>query len=240
MKRIKLRRRKHKKINKIILIIILIIVTLFIAFSYISNRVTPIIVSYAEKQAKKIASIVINQAVDEELTNSFNSDELFTTNDNETDYNTAILSKLIMKVGINVRNYLKKLEMGELKDLGLSDNSFFEIDEDKLKNGVIYQVPSGIIFSNGFLSNLGPKIPVKLNFIGDITTEIVTDIKDYGINNAVIQISLNIIVNEQVILPFAYNQITVETNIPIAIKIIKGDIPNYYINGLTPYAISSN
>ena len=68
---------------------------------------------------------------------------------------------------------------------------------EKLKSGIIYQVPTGIIFNNGLLSNIGPKIPVKLSLIGDVTIDIKTTIKDYGINNAVIQVSINVKVTEQ-------------------------------------------
>ena len=94
----------------------------------------------------------------------------------------------------------------------------------------------GIIFNNGLLANLGPKVPVKISLIGDIVTDIVTDIKEYGINNALIQIGIKVKVNEQVILPFATNEISIETNIPLIIKMVKGEVPSYY---LKPYSLSS-
>ena len=235
MRRIKLK--KGKNYNVIILLIVMIIITLFIVFNFIGKKLTPIIMNYAEKQAKKIAVLVIGNAIDNELSEKFKSDNLFTTDGNETNYNTYEINNILKEISVNVKEYLRKLERGELGDIGLSDNENINVNSEKLKNGIIYQVPSGIIFNNGLLANLGPKIPVKLSLIGDITTDIVTDIKEYGINNAVIELGVKIIADEQVILPFDTKQIQVETVVPISIKIINGTVPGYYFN---PYTLSSS
>ena len=195
---------------------------------------TPILIDYAEKQAKKISVLVISSAVDEELSKDFNSNKLFISNNNEIDYNTYEINNILRNIGINVKEYLIKLESGELGDIGLSDDDSINIDYDEVKNGVIYQIPTGIIFNNGLLANLGPKIPVKLSLIGDVTTDLVIDVKEYGINNAVIKLGVKVTAEEQVILPFDTKQISVDTVIPISIKIISGNVPNYY-----PYTLST-
>ena len=60
MKRIKLKRNKKiKKGNLIVIIITLILITMVITFRIINNHVTPIIMDYASKQAKKVATLVI-------------------------------------------------------------------------------------------------------------------------------------------------------------------------------------
>lgn len=235
MRKIKLKKKKNKNHNVIILLIVMIIITLFIVFNFIGKKLTPIIMNYAEKQAKKIAVLVIGNAIDSELGEKFKSDNLFITDGKETNYNTYEINNILKEVSINVKEYLRKLESGELGDIGLSDNENINVNSKKLKKGIIYQVPSGIIFNNGILANLGPKIPVKLSLIGDITTDIVTDIKEYGINNAVIELGIKIIAEEQVILPFGTKQIQVETVVPISIKIINGTVPGYYFN---PYTLS--
>lgn len=237
MRKIKLKKKKNKNHNVIILLIVMIIITLFIVFNFIGKKLTPIIMNYAEKQAKKIAVLVIGNAIDSELGEKFKSDNLFITDGKETNYNTYEINNILKEVSINVKEYLRKLESGELGDIGLSDNENINVNSKKLKKGIIYQVPSGIIFNNGILANLGPKIPVKLSLIGDITTDIVTDIKEYGINNAVIELGVKIIAEEQVILPFGTKQIQVETVVPISIKIINGTVPGYYFN---PYTLSSS
>lgn len=233
MRRVKLKNNK-KKYNKFILLIIAIIATLIIIFNYIGNVLTPILIDYAEKQAKKISVLVISSAVDNKLSENFNSDKLFISKNNEVDYNTYEINNILREIGTNVKEYLIKLESGELGDIGLSDSDSINIDYGEVKNGVIYQIPTGIIFNNGLLANLGPKIPVKLSLIGNVTTDLVIDVKEYGINNAVIKLGVKVTAEEQVILPFNTKQISVDTVIPISIKIISGNVPNYY-----PYTLST-
>lgn len=236
MKKIKLKKIKSKKINIVITIIILIIISIIFIFNYIGKHITPIIINYAEKQAKKIALVVMSKAIDDEIINGIDPNNLFITNNNDTNYNMSNITELLKKISINVKSYLKKLETGEISNLGLTEE-YTNVSTKKLKNGIIYEVPTGIIFNNGMLANLGPKIPIKLSLVGDITTDIITDIKEYGINNALISLSVNVKVTEQLILPFSYKQIVVENNFPLTIKLIEGNVPSYYLN---PYTLSTN
>lgn len=245
MKRIRLKKRKKLSfINYIILIIFFLIVSVILAFTYISNTVTPKVQNYAEQKAKRIISLVLSQSLTDEIIDLFEDESLFVTNKNEDgsvssiDFNSIVVNKIYSKVSKNVKTYLNKLEKGEISDLGLSDNTLFNVSEKDLKNGIIYEIPSGIIFQNALLENIGPKIPVKLSFLGNVTTDIVTNISDYGINNAIVEIGIKIVVIEQVILPFNTSQVEIETIIPITIKLVQGTVPNYYFNGTNTPSLS--
>lgn len=238
MKKIKLKKiKKISFLNYIMLLILFIIITLIFVFKFIGNTLNPKIESYATKQAKRITSLVVSASVTEETLKDFDSNSLFKTtqdSDNFVDFNSEVINKLLIEVTKNTKKYLSDLENGKIKNINLSDTSLFTTDPKKLKKGIIYEVPTGIIFNNALIANIGPKIPVKLDFIGDVEVDVKTDLKDYGINNAIVSISLKIIINEQVIMPYITKQIKVESNVPIAIKIIQGNIPNYYFNGKTP------
>jgi sporulation protein YunB len=238
MKRIKLhKKRKMSTLSILLLLLMLLIISIILVFIYIGKNITPKIQNYAEIQAKKIISLVLSQTVTDEIIDTFKTDDLFITQENEDgtvgsiDFNSVVVNKALVSISKNVKSYLKKLENGEIEDIGLSDSSLLNVEEKKLKNGIIYEVPTGIIFDNGMLSNIGPKIPVKLSFLGDVTCDVVTDITDYGINNAIVEIGIKIVVTEQVVLPYDTSQIEIETTIPITIKLIQGTVPNYYFNG---------
>ena len=83
------------------------------------------------------------------------------------------------------------------------------------------------------LSNIGPKIPVKISLVGDVSTNFSTEIVEYGINNALLKVIVNISVTTKVILPITSEDLTINANIPIGMKVIQGKIPNYYLNGFT-------
>ena len=111
-----------------------------------------------------------------------------------------------------------------MKDKGILND--FNLNEE------YFYVPSGIIFNNTLLSNIGPKIPIKLKLVGNVTSGIVNEVKEYGINNSLITISMEISVELKVILPLTTDYINITNYIPLAIKLIQGKVPVYYGNGL--------
>ena len=54
------------------------------------------------------------------------------------------------------------------------------------------------------------------------------EIKEFGINNAYVQVSVRTTVNVQIIVPFASKSATVEQKIPVAISLLKGNVPYIY------------
>ena len=87
---------------------------------------------------------------------------------------------------------------------------------------------------------MGPKIPVKLSLLGDVITGFSTDVTEYGINNALIKLMIDVKVDTRIILPIISEEITINANIPIAMKVVQGKIPDYYMNGFTSRSNISN
>lgn len=247
MKRLKLKRPKkttHKNykiiiLSKFVVILILVLIITFVIIHFFNKKATPILLNYAELETRKLATIIINRAVSKQIASEISLDELIIThknNDNEiesVDFNPYIVNKVLNSVTNTIQLNLKWLEEGKVDMIELPEGVTMDYDKEKLKNGIIYEIPVGSITKNSFLSNLGPKIPVKLNLIGSVECGINTKVKDYGINNAILQISVNAKVSEQVALPFTSKVITISTDIPVAIKIIEGKVPDYYSSGLS-------
>lgn len=240
-KRIHLKRKFSffkKKINFVIFIVIILIIMIVLTLNFISLKVNPVLLDYAQMEARKIASIIINDAVNQNITNDIDVEELFiitrdTNNEVKTiDFNPIIVNQILTETTILVQSNLRYLEQGKVDMLNLMNNALIDYNQDKLKQGIIYEIPSGVIFGNSFLANIGPKIPVKFSLVGDIVGYINTNVTDYGINNALIEVNIVLELSEQVILPFVSEKITIDTTIPVALKLIQGSVPNYYLNGL--------
>lgn len=240
-KRIHLKRKFsffEKKINFVIFIVIILIIMIVLILNFISLKVNPVLLDYAQMEARKIASIIINDAVNQKITNDIDIEELFiitrdTNNEVKTiDFNPIIVNQILTETTILVQSNLRYLEQGKVDMLNLMNNALIDYNQDKLKQGIIYEIPSGVIFGNSFLANIGPKIPVKFSLVGDIVGYINTNVTDYGINNALIEVNIVLELSEQVILPFVSEKITIDTTIPVALKLIQGSVPNYYLNGL--------
>lgn len=226
--------KKMKKKDKIFLIMIMIIITVFYIISFVGKKITPVLMLYAEKKSKSIATLMITEAVNNNVFKDMKKDDLFIiekdSNGNtvSTDFNPVIVNTVLNKITVYVQNYLEKLETGGIDELELSRTILSSYDIEKLKKGIIYEIPSGIVFHNSLLANLGPKVPVKINLNGDVVTDIKTDVSSYGINNALIKVSANIKVYMQVIIPFKTKEIVVDTNVPIIMKLVEGTVPSYY------------
>ena len=56
--------------------------------------------------------------------------------------------------------------------------------------------------------------------------------KEYGINNSLITVSMEVSVEIQVVLPLTTDYISITNYIPLAIKLIQGKVPIYYGDGI--------
>lgn len=215
----KLKKRKNKKP---IIIIIMILIS-FLIIQYINKQISPKLTHYASLEIRKLSNLIITKSLKTESLEKLNITDLFLITKNEkseiltVDVNTVTLNKIILESTVNIQENLKQLEHGKINN-----------NNEENKNGVILKIPLGQIYNNFLLNNLGPKIPVKLKILGDMETKVNTNIKNYGINNALIEITLEIKVKEEVILPINTKEIIVTQSIPLAMKIIEGTVPNYY------------
>lgn len=233
MKKIKLKKRKHSKLNFFLFVIILMIISIVFLFTYINKKITPVFLEYAEFQASKIATYVISKAIDEEVSKNLDIEDLFISSKDSSgniksiDFNPITINKISNLIKSNIFEYLEDLENGNVEKI--KNTALFS---SRINEGIVFEIPSGIVFNNVLLANIGPKVPVKLSLTGDILTNIHTKVTDYGINNAVVEVVINVEVYEQVILPFTTKRVTINTDIPIAVKLIQGEIPSYYFNNL--------
>ena len=215
-----------KKLIKIILIILLIIILINIILNYINKKISPKLTNYAELEIRKISNLIITKSITKETIEKLNINDMFIINKNNkneiltVDLDTVKINNLIREATINIEENLKQLELGNINEYNES------------KNGVVLKIPLGQIYNNFILNNKGPKIPVKLKIVGDMQMETKTKITNYGINSALIEVTLEIKIKEKIILPITSKEIEVIQNTPIAIKLIQGTVPNYYSNGI--------
>ena len=224
---------KKKKKNKIISVII--IITIFITIStllfinYYSNKAIPILKSYAESEVRKLTILIINKSITKQVYN-IDTEEIFKVVYNNKgeitliDFDSKVSSKILSNMTSLVELNLRAVEEGKIDMLELPENSLSDYNMDLLEKGIIVEVPLGIVTGSNLLYNIGPKIPVKLSLIGVV---------EYGINNALLKLMIDIKVDTKIILPIISDKLTIECSIPIAMKVVQGTIPNYYINGFT-------
>lgn len=224
---------KNKVLNILIVLFSLIVVSIVFAISFFSKKSSPTLMRLAEVEARKMASIIITQTVNYEMAESLMVDDLIITTKNENDeivsvdFDPILLNKLLLRISNQFIFNLRCLEEGNLDDLTIDKNLFLKYRHDGL-SGIFYMVPTGIVFGVPFLANLGPQIPIRFNFIGDMITNLNTEARSYGINNVLFTVSVHVKMTEEVIVPLMSKKITVEMDVPITIKLIQGKVPTFY------------
>ncbi|WP_409302519.1 sporulation protein YunB [Peribacillus sp. SCS-155] len=203
----------------------------------INKGIEPTLSSYAEAQTKKIATLVINNAITKKVIEENDLNDIITIvpNPNGTgnpikDYDPAKVIRVQGETENLILKNLKEAEKGNLADL----ESLTDVDikmTGRKSDGLVFYVPLGQATNISLLGNLGPKVPVKFQPVSSVSTTVDHKIEEWGINNAFIHLYVHIEVNVQMILPFASKKVTVKRDIPLGMENIEGEVPEYFNNG---------
>ena len=214
-----------RKWLKLLITFILLIIFTFIILVFLSNKVMPFYMNYSEAEMKRVVTTVINKSVTEEVTNQLEVDSLFVLkkeNDNTiiVDFDPVIVNRVMSKISDVVYNNLKLISKKDKLTL-----EKYNLDES------YFYIPSGIIFNTTILNNVGPRIPINLEIISSVNPNLKTEVTEYGINNSLIEVYINVIVDVKMILPMYSNTLQIVVVVPLAVKLIQGEVPKYYQRG---------
>ena len=214
-----------RKWLKLLITFILLIIFTFIILVFLSNKVMPFYMNYSEAEMKRVVTTVINKSVTEEVTNQLEVDSLFVLkkeNDNTiiVDFDPVIVNRVMSKISDVVYNNLKLISKKDKLTL-----EKYNLDES------YFYIPSGIIFNTTMLNNIGPRIPINLEIISSVNLNLKTEVTEYGINNSLIEVYINVIVDVKMILPMYANTMQIVVVVPLAVKLIQGEVPKYYQRG---------
>lgn len=115
--------------------------------------------------------------------------------------------------------------------MNLLNNHINEIDLSdtyiKGKHGVFF-VPSTMVSNNLLINELGVKIPIKVQLLKNVDMSFKTKVSNYGINNLLVELYLDITVMNEILLVGEDNYQEEHFSIVIAAKLITGKVPTYY------------
>lgn len=215
--------------NIYVLIFLFLIFFSLVFLIVLNKRAMPIIINYANVQTKRIGIEILRNAGTKEVNELLKDKNLFRIAKNNNgeiesiDFDTGIINESLLVVAKNVRKRLKEVEKGE----NLPEEVYMEVLDKDLKKGIIYEVPIGVVFGNSFLANVGPRIPVKIKYSGNVGLDVKTRVSQYGINSALIEVYIYVEVTQRTILPFSSKDIKLTSEIPVIMKVVKGSTPYY-------------
>lgn len=232
---------RFSKRDILVIILFLVLLCTFFIFHLLNKYIAPILLDYAEIETTKLSTLIINKAVENQVSNNFKVEDMIKTTLNKNgeivsvDFDTNIVNQSLVSINNTIQSNLRYLEEGKLNLIDMPDVST-SYDLNETKAGIIYQIPFGVITDTPIIADIGPKIPVKTSLIGSVISNVKTELTSYGINNALLKIYIEVTVTEQVILPFISKRINISLEVPVLMKLINGSIPEVYGNG---YSVTS-
>ena len=238
-KRMKLRKynRKHTNLNRLTILLVSFFVGILMFLYLLNERLKPTYLEYAEAQTIKIASYVINEAISSRPSSVLDVNDIIEevpAGSSETvtvRFNADIINRVQAETQGLVKKYLAQAEQGNLNQL--PELEYVEYNADKIEegDGIVFFVPLAQAADLPLLGNLGPKIPMRFHIVGNVHSDVTSNIKEFGINSALVEVWINLEVNVQIIVPFASKSATIKQSFPVAMGLTRGPVPNIYTNG---------
>lgn len=209
---------KYNKGNNYYLIIVVIIILVALIINFYNKKLSNKLLDIAETKIEEITNIYVkkdivpkNVDLNKLIIVEKNSNEEIITVDIDHNYANEIMMNVITKIQNNIFE--------------------FNFDDSLLKenDGSIYiETPLFLAYDGVLLSNLGPKIPIKLTFYEHAFGNIKVELIDYGINNALIKIFLEVYLEQKIYMPYKEVNKTKKFDLIIGSKIITGKVPSIY------------
>ncbi|WP_294386697.1 sporulation protein YunB [uncultured Clostridium sp.] len=193
--------------------IVLLIIIVFNSIIYIfGKRILPTVLELGEIKIKSEAVKVMNEESVNVYSENFKYDDIINI-EKDSDGNITMIRANTVKQNYLASQVVLKCDerLSELEDLGV-------------------KIPLGYLTNNVMFYNMGPKITVKMQQIGNITTSYESEFESAGINQTRHKIYLNMTATMRVIVPFNSKEVEVTCQIPVSDTIIVGKIPETAIN----------
>lgn len=200
---------------------------------FMGKRLENIIVNYSTVEVERVASVILNDvikeefdAIDEKIFDIIEDDD---GNIEFINFDSKVVNNLLNNVNDNALARLNAIEEGDTRDLVLS-SSLKGTRLTFLDNGVVCEIPLGVLYNNALFVNLTTSVPIRFSFIGTVDSELVTDVVSYGVNNALIKVGIEVTIKEKITMPHSSKSVPLKTTINLATQVVQGQVPIYYNN----------
>ena len=221
MKRFYKKKNFNKK-SKIGLVICSVIILDVLFFSLFGARIGKSISYSAMIKIEELTKYYMNDSIKKYLnldTNDYIKLNIVNNNIVNVDIDNNKCNFLLKNIINDLESNVKKIEMGEI-------NNYHNLEMLRSNNGIVVFMPIGVATNNTLFARLGPRVPVKVSFLENVDAYVDVEVENYGINNSLIKLYINMKVEEIVELPIEKDRNNIEYKFLIASKLVNGEVPN--------------
>lgn len=205
------KRRIRKILQKIFIFLLTIIFIFTFMFIYLEYRLSPIIAVIAEHEARQISTVIIDRTVCEQIEYTGLTYEQLVHFEKDTSGKVAAITTN----AVNISKF----------------KSYVTIAISKALSELIYEevtIPIGTIIYGDLFLGRGPKIKIRLNPVGSVSSNIYSEFSSAGINQTKHRIMIELRAEVSVLIPFRTVSTEVSTSVCIAETVLVGDVPSTY------------
>ena len=211
--------------NKRIIIYILLIIFLltYTMLDTIGKKSSNNIIKISETLIDDLIIDIVNSSIKNEILKKYNINDLIEFNYNE--------QREIESINYNVENtydLLLEIKSNVINTISNSNEYKYYYKYTVSNNNIIIEVPFYNYTSNIYITNIGPKVKSRINFLKTIDSSVKTNVNTYGINTIKLDMYVNFKIISNIIVPHNNKEIENNFDILIASKVINGKIPTYY------------
>lgn len=227
MRRTRLKK-KWKNSTKICITIFLVCFFCFFFLNKINKHITPKLVEIATRNIEKLTYNIFNDYSVIASLPEENLKDLLIINKNQNgeiisvSYNTKKSYSVVNAIVKYIKDNYQSIESGD------KIVDYYDEELSELEDGLILSLPIGLATNQIYFANLGPRIPVKVKFIGTLLTNLKTKVKNYGINNVLIELYVDVELTHEITSPVTYDNKKLNYEILLNAEIIEGAVPSYY------------
>lgn len=207
------RKRRTPWIKKMLIALMIGCLLLCAGAYFIAERLRPMICPIAVAEAKSIATMSINTAVNQELSVAeIGYDDLITLEMDAENRVTALKANTL-----------------EINKLRASLTVAIQSKVDQIQDSIV-EIPLGTVVNNELPSGVGPNIRIQLAPVGFVETDITNSFSAAGINQTRHQVILSVSATIAIVMPAATEYAQVETSIVLGESVLVGKVPQNYTN----------
>ncbi|MGI6678655.1 MAG: sporulation protein YunB [Dehalobacterium sp.] len=206
-----MRKKDQKKV--VYLFITFLIIGSFLFFLDLILR--PAIIKVAESKTQLMATKIINEAVQKNVS-MINYQELVGIHKDNDNRVVLMMPDIVLINRIATQTIIDiEMEFEKMETQGFS-------------------LPLGLVTGSTLFSNTGPHIRIGITPVGMIDVNMKDEFIEAGINQTKHRIYLNVKTNLQIVVPFLRSDVNVAVDVPITESIIVGPIPEWYMKFNSP------
>ncbi len=202
----------------------------FLILIWLDHQLNLILNPYIDIEVERLTNNIVNREVHKqmkEITMLPSTQNQNFSKFEKLSYNTWEINQLKIKIAGAIEDTLSQLENGKMDEYFLPkriQSGRFQA----IRGGIVCDVSIGSLRGSTMFANIGPTIPIKLTFTGQVQSDVDVEVKEYGLNSAFVEVVLVFQIKEQVSMPLSSRQKTIVVKEPISMDIIQGDVPRYY------------